>query len=254
MKWFRSRTAVDSRAPALPSRALHEFDIAELVRNQDATAEQVLAEFRHYGPWRIAPRARYNYACLLVDLDHLDNAVEELRELVLVPFLAARAKTDPALDDLRNDRMRWSKLFPAELHDIAIIGTYWAEALEKAKISSVRELGDATASVVGIGRLATQISAPDSLVARWAGMACLIACGKLTAPESNLLEAANVSNVAALAAMKADELANLLEAVNASAEVLDAAPSKATVEIWVSAAKQCLSGESRDELQATPRG
>ncbi len=244
----------DTRAPGVSepvARRVYRDAMVTAVGSTTCSAGQVKATVDLYGPWRLSPRAQYNYVCLLSDL-HLDQvALAVLRPLLLDAYLARRAEADPALERLRSTPA-WQELRPAETAGLLAIGTAWAGQLSAHGISTIAQLAAATDTPDGVARLSLLLPAPEVVVARWAGLAALVTCVTVDVAEANLLDAAGIGSPEALASSDPDAATSLLGAVNATLHLLDTAPDLATVTNWIALAQLCDSGTAIEAVILPP--
>ncbi len=123
-----------------------------------------------------------------------------------------------------------------EAGDVRVItGDAWAAKLATIGIRRVQELLEAGGALAGRKEIATRIDAVQSEVLTWVNLADLMRIPGITADLARLLEEAGVDTVKELAGRRSDNLhRKLTETAHAASE----APSAATVEGWVAAAKE----------------
>jgi hypothetical protein len=238
-------------------RTRHRQAMREAVLDPATTAWDVERELARFGPYRLEPRSRYNYACLLVDLalppsqttppdvvaqKTLDRAVAELRAVFAADIgLRDRGVTDPALIRLRNEfPARWGKLVPPQLAGLLAIGSAWAARLAQLTppISSLEALIGATGNAQAVDDLAERLGAPAKLVRQWESLSRLSVATGATAAEVNLLSEAGAGDLAALAAANKEDLQPLLKAINDAMNLVPTPPSEDRVARWIVEAKK----------------
>lgn len=214
----------------------------ELLERPGASGEQVadalaMSESRNFEPWRLPHRVRYNYVCLLTDLERFDEAFVELAAIAPNPEMAHNARTDPALKPLRDhDSSRWKALFlPSDLGEISLIGKEWTSQLEGAGVKSVAEL--AAASQDRLALISAKVGAPASLVGLWHNVCRLSLMPEAGARGANLLADTGTTSLPELAKQDKDALTKLLAAVNTATKRFDDAPPTDVIEGWITYAK-----------------
>lgn len=117
------------------------------------------------------------------------------------------------------------------------IGETYAGALESAGVSTVEQLLDAAGSPEGRRELAQRTGVSPQRVLEWVNRADLMRINGVGSEFSDLLEASGVDTVGELATHRADNLAAMLQEVNAAKKLVRRTPSVAEVEKWIAAAK-----------------
>ncbi len=213
----------------------------------------------------LAARAHYNLACFfaqvgerLADAEAGDDALTAVREgrkhfqnafggpdrVELVRWATKDPTITPILKGWEEGEDRWEEGWDILreitgeadlLEELVAIGGY-APALEGAGIRTESALRARTATDEARKALAQELNISEELVSRWAGLACLLGLPGIEPPEANLLDAAGVSDLAALRTQDADELHKRLEEMNTARRLVDDVPSVPTLTEWIAQA------------------
>ncbi|MEM6640600.1 MAG: DUF4332 domain-containing protein [Pseudomonadota bacterium] len=109
-----------------------------------------------------------------------------------------------------------------------------AEALAKAGVSSVDELGALAGDQ--LARVARDSRLEDFVLRRWVGLAGLMAIDGIDAAQAQALVRIGVSSTAALRAENPDRIQSKLNALNEAEGLVETMPSRADIVRWVEAA------------------
>ncbi|MCP4425928.1 MAG: DUF4332 domain-containing protein [Chloroflexi bacterium] len=126
----------------------------------------------------------------------------------------------------------------AKIADIEGIGKTYAQTLAKQGISTTEALLEKCATPTGRKSLAKETGLSGKLVLKWANRADLARIKGIGSEYADLLEAAGVDTVPALARRNATNLHKALAAANEEKNLVRKVPAASQVTNWVEQAKE----------------
>ena len=125
-----------------------------------------------------------------------------------------------------------------KITDIEGIGPAYAEKLAAVGIATVEDMLDKGAQKKGRTSLAETTGISEKLILRWVNCADLFRIKGIGSQYADLLEAAGVDTVMALAQRNATNLTAKMAEVNEAKNLVRQTPSEKTVSAWVAQAKE----------------
>jgi predicted flap endonuclease-1-like 5' DNA nuclease len=126
---------------------------------------------------------------------------------------------------------------PMSIEEIEGIGPAFAKKLKAAGIATPAELLAKCGAAKGRKAVVDHTGIPMKRVLRWVNMADLMRLKGVDGNAAELLEAAGVDTVKALASERADSLASTMASVNAAKNLAPSVPDAKTVAAWIAEAK-----------------
>ena len=126
---------------------------------------------------------------------------------------------------------------PDPLAELRGVGSYHASQLKKHGYGTPESLRALANDYARQTRLAKDLSVSHSLVLRWLRLALMYHVAGQASGVVNLLELAGVETLYELARQKADELAKRLGDLNQDPKLVETAPTAASIQPWIDAAK-----------------
>ena len=126
---------------------------------------------------------------------------------------------------------------PMGIEEIEGIGPAFAKKLKAAGIATPAELLAKCGAAKGRKAVVDHTGIPMKRVLRWVNMADLMRLNGVDGNAAELLEAAGVDTVKALASERADSLASTMAGVNAAKNLAPSVPDAKTVAAWIAEAK-----------------
>jgi predicted flap endonuclease-1-like 5' DNA nuclease len=129
------------------------------------------------------------------------------------------------------------RVIEVRLAAVEVIGETYAAALERAGVSTVEALLEMAGSPAGRRTLAKTTGVTPQRVREWVNRADLMRIHGIGSVLGDLLEAAGVESVRALASSRPDELTAKLQAVNSTKKFVRRTPTLTEVEKWITEAQ-----------------
>lgn len=126
----------------------------------------------------------------------------------------------------------------AKLTEIEGIGKAYAQKLQDAGVGTLDQLLEKGAAPTGRKKIADKAGVSEKLILRWANMADLFRIKGVGEEYADLLEAAGVDTVPALAQRNAENLHKKLAEVNEEKKLVRRVPTQSEVSGWVDQAKK----------------
>jgi len=125
----------------------------------------------------------------------------------------------------------------AQLTDIESIGNIYAEKLHSANIKNIDDLLTKGGDKTGRKRISDASGISEKMILNWVNRADLSRIKGVGTQYADLLEHSGVDTVPELAQRNAESLQNKMLEVNTAKNLVRAVPSTASVESWISQAK-----------------
>ena len=126
---------------------------------------------------------------------------------------------------------------PTSIEEIEGIGPAFAKKLKAAGIATPAELLAKCGAAKGRKAVVDHTGIPMKRVLRWVNMADLMRLKGVDGNAAELLDAAGVDTVKALASQRADSLVSTMAGVNAAKNLAPSVPDAKTVAAWIAEAK-----------------